>query len=660
MTTPKLPLEQAYDLALKHHEAGRLPEAEALYRQILAQQPRHAVALELLGVIAHQVGKNDVAVDLIRQAIALEPNFPEAFNNLSVALKELGRFPEAIAACRQAITVYPKYTSAYNNLGNVLKDTGQLNDAVAAYRQALTFEPNNTSAHLNLGNALKDQGRIDEAIASYRRVLALSPDYAEAYSNLGAALQTKGDLDEAIAAFHRSIALSPRFPDSYNNLGVALKDQAQLDEAIAAYRQALALNPTLADVHSNLIFTMHCHPAYDALAIAAEYRRWNHQHAEPLKQFIRPFSNNRSPDRRLRIGYVSPDLREHPVGWFLLPLLANHDRQRFEVFCYAQSPASDAFTQRLRSHTDAWRSIVGVSDMQAADLIRQDHIDILVDLAMHTAGNRLLLFAHKPAPVQACYLAYCSSTGLATMDYRLSDPYLDPPGADDSLYTEQTLRLPETYWCYQPTLTVPEVGPLPSLAQGRVTFASLNNFCKVSEATLATWGKLLRAVPSAQLVLHSCAGSHRQKLHEWMAQDGIDVSRVQLVGKMPLADYFRLYQRIDIALDTFPYGGGTTTCDALWMGVPVVSLRGQTAVGRGGLSILSNVGLPELVGQSEDEYVHIAQALAEDLPRLTHLRATLRNRMQQSPLMDAQRFARNVEAAYRQMWAAYCAPPAPR
>jgi protein O-GlcNAc transferase len=291
-----------------------------------------------------------------------------------------------------------------------------------------------------------------------------------------------------------------------------------------------------------------------------------------------------------------------------------------------------------------------------ADLIRQDKIDILVDLSMHTWGNRLLVFARKPAPVQVTYLAYCSSTGLQTIDYRLSDPYLDPLGGDESIYSEKTVRLPETFWCYQPIVR-PDVGKLPALGNGFVTFGCLNNFAKVSEPTLASWGRLLRATPGSQLLLHALEGSHRQRVVERLGREGVEDGRVRFVSRMGANEYFEMYRQIDIALDTFPQGGGTTTCDALWMGAPVVSLAGKTAAGRGGLSILSNLGLAELVGQNEEEYVRLGVQLARDIPRLSNLRSTLRQRMERSPLMDGPRFARNVEAAYRGMWETWCSRP---
>jgi protein O-GlcNAc transferase len=749
--TPPIVIQQAFDLALQHHQAGRLQEAEALYRQILAQQPAHAGALHLLGLMAHQIGRNDIAANLISRAIALDPSVPEAHINLGNALKDLGQLDAAIAAYRRAIALRPGYAEAFSNLGNALKDFGQLDEAVAAHRQAVAFNPdlpeghNNlgsalkdrgqhdeaiaafrkaialrpayVEAHSNLGNALRDAGQFDEAIAAFRRTIALSPNYAEVHGNLGVALIDSGQLDEAIAEFRRTIALNPNlieahmnlgnalkdkgqldeaiavfrqaitlrptFPQAHNNLGNALKDagqpdaaitayqqaialdpnlpethnnlgnaltsKGQLDEAIAACRRAIALRPSYCEAHSNLILALHYHPAYDAHALAEEHHRWNREHAEPLRPFLRPHENNRDGDRRLRIGYISPDFRDHAVGRFLLPLLRHHDHAAYQIVCYSDVHFEDAMTDRLRANADEWHKIAGLSDERVAEKIRLDQIDILVDLAAHTAGNRLRVFALKPAPVQATYLAYCSSTGLETIDFRLSDPNLDPPG-DESFYSEQTIRLPDTYWCYQSIDPSPDVAPPPALSQGAVTFGCLNNFCKVSPPALDLWIKLLAANPTSRLLLYAPDGSHRRRVRDLLNREGIEDRRLTFLDRVSFTDYFKLYDQIDIALDPFPYNGGTTTCDALWMGVPVVTLRGRTAVGRGGASILTNVGLPDLIAPTPHEYVQIAAALANDLPRLAELRRTLRPRMQASPLMDAPKFTRNVEAAYQQMW----------
>jgi len=685
---PELTSEQAMRLAVEHHQAGHLQEAECIYRQVLARQPRHAEALGLLGAIAYQTGRNDIAVDLIQQAIALKPGLAEAHNNLGSALKDTGRLDEAIAAYRQAIALKSDFAEAHSNLGNALANAGRLDEAIVAYRQAITLKPDFAeaygnlgiamanaglgdeaiaayrqaivlkpdlaSAHINLGNALVNAGRLDEAIAACRQTIALKPDIAEAYFNLGNALANARLADQAIAAYRRAIALKPDLTMAHNNLGSVLKDAGRLDEAIAAYRQALTLNPDDSKAHSNLVYAIQFHPAYDAPTIAEEHRRWNQRHATPLQPYLQPHLNDPSPCRRLRVGYISPDFREHVVGRFLLPLLANHDKSQIHVFAYADVLEHDALTRTLGSHVDDWRSIVGLPDDKAAALIRQDGIDILVDLTMHMAHNRMLIFARKPAPVQVTYLAYCSTTGLDTIDYRLSDHYLDPPGANESVYSEKTLRLPETYWCYQPGRACPEVRQVPALTQGYITFGCLNNFCKVNEPTLATWARILLATPNSRLLLHAGEGAHRLVVQERLRREGIEPQRVRFSPSVPSPEYFSLYHNIDLALDPFPYGGGTTTCDSLYMGVPVVSLVGKTGVGRGGLSILSNLGLPELAVRSEDEYVHLATTLATDLTRLCDLRSTLRRRMEQSPLMDAQRFARGIEAAYRDMWRTWC------
>jgi protein O-GlcNAc transferase len=621
-------LQQQLASGLSHHQAGRLAEAEKIYRQVLAIQPNHAAALHLLGMLAAQIGQLDAAVELIRQAIRLKPDLAEA----------------------------------HNNLGNALKGKEQIDEAIASYRQAIRLKTDYAEAYYNLGNALQLKGQLDEAIVALRQAVRLKPDLAEAHCNLGNALQGRRQLDEAISSLRQAIRLKPDFAEAHAILGNALKDVGQLDEAIVSYRHAIQIKPDYELAHGNLIYALHFHPGYDARMIYEEHRRWNEQHAEPLKKFIEPHTNSRDLDRPLRIGYMSPDFREHPVGRFLLPLLAAHDPDHFAVFCYSDVPRSDHTTGLFRRRAKQWRDTFGLTDERMARLIREDQIDILVDLTMHAAMNRMLLFARKPAPVQVTYLAYCSTTGLDTMDYRLTDPHLDPPRITDAFYSEESIRLPETYWCYPLDDQSPDVSPLPALSAGEVTFGCLNNFCKVSQDALELWIQLLRATPKSHLILHAHEGSQRQRVRDLLEHQGVDPQRLKFVGKVPFSEYFKLYEQIDIGLDPFPCNGGTTTCDSLWMGVPVVTLAGQKAVGRGGVSVLHNVGLPELIAETPEQYVQIAANLAKDLPRLAELRRTLRPRMQASPLMDAPRFARNVEAAYRQMWRnwvseAHAAPP---
>jgi len=673
-------------------EKGQLKEAAEACRQAVRLDPNSVVALNNLGAALQAPEQLDEAIAAYRAALRINPDLPETHNNLGnallakrqldeaiaefqqavrlkpdsadihrnlgSALYEKGRLDEAIAAHRQAIRLQPDYADAYNNLGLALTEKGDLDEAITACRQAIRLKPDLAEAHNSLGNALGNKRQLDEAVASYRQAIRLKPDLAEAHYNLGNALTDKGQLDEAVASFRQAIRLKPDFAGAHCNLGNALKDKGQLDQAIASYRQAIWIKPDFAGAHGNLTLALHYDPGYDAKMIYEELCRWNQQHAEPLKKLILPHANNRDPGRRLRIGYVSPDFRECVVAPSLLPLLREHDHRQMEIFCYANVLRPDARTEQLRRYADVWRSIVGLSDSQTADLIRQDRIDVLVDLALQAANNRLLVFAQKPAPVQVTYLAYPSSSGMTTMDYRLSDPYLDPPGGDESVYSEQTIRLPETYWCYSIARPAPEPSPLPAVAAGYVTFGCLNNFVKVSPPALDLWADILRAVPRSRLILHSNPGAHLDTVWERFAGKGISPDRLEFYlewGNWP--KYLQTYGRIDIALDPFPWGGGITTCDALWMGVPVVSLVGRTAVGRAGLSILSNVGLPDLVASTPDEYMRLAVRLANDLPRLKDLHATLRQRMQASPLMDAPRFARNIEVAYRQMWRNWCAQP---
>jgi predicted O-linked N-acetylglucosamine transferase (SPINDLY family) len=606
--------------AVRLHEAGQLQAAERVYRRVLALEPKQADAWHLLGVVAYQVGKYALAVEYIGRAIGLKGTEAAFHSNLGNALRAAGKLDEAVACYRRALELKPDYAQALNNLGIALNDQGKPDEGAACFRRASELKPDFAEAHNNLGNAFLDQMKLDEAVACYRRALELKPDYAEAH----------------------------------HNLGIACKDQGKLDEALACYRRALKLQPDDATVHSSLACTLNFCPGQNARTIYEEHRRWNQQHAEPLAKFIRPHANDRTADRRLRVAYVSPDFRWHPVGRFLLPLLQSHDHREFEIFCYACQNSSDFITARCQAHADVWRNVADCADEQLATTVREDHIDILVDLSMHMAKNRLLVFARKPAPVQVAYLAYAGTTGLRMMDYRLTDPYLDSPEERPEFYGEQSVCLPETYWCYLAVREAPAVDRLPALRTGHVTFGCLNNFCKVTAPTLAAWSHLLQAVPASRLILHAHAGSHRDRVLEFFAQDGVPPERVTFVPMLAPADYFRKYEQIDVALDPFPYNGGTTTCDALWMGVPVVSLAGQTAVGRGGFSILSNLGLTELVAHDSGQYVGIAAELAGNLSRLGGLRQTLRERMQMSPLMDAPRFARNVETAYRTMWRRWC------
>jgi len=633
-------------------------------RRALQLKPDYPDAHNNLGNALRECGQLDEGVAAYRRALQLKPDLPETYNNLGNGLREQGQLDEASAAYRRALELRPDYTEAHINLGVALAEQGKIVQAIAMYRRALELKPGYAEVYTNLGNALRQQGQLSEALVAYRHALQLKPDLPETYNNLGVALAEQGQLDEAVDTYHRVLGFKPGYPETHINLGNALRDQGRLDEAVAAYRRALQLQPEHAPVHSNLVYTLHFHPGQDGRIIAGEHQRWNQQFAEPLKRFIQPHANDRRPGRRLRIGYVSPDFREHVVGMYLMPLFHCHDSGQFEILCYSGVVKPDHLTEEFRQRAHRWRSTLGVGDEALAEMIRQDGVDILVDLTLHMAGNRLPVFARRPAPVQVSFAGYPGSAGLETIRYRISDGYLE--GDLQSNIEHQTSNIAagqvcliDSYWCYDPCGVEVKVNGLPAQESGRVTFGCLNNFCKINEPVLRLWASVLGRVKDSRLVLLSRVGSHRQQTLEVLVREGVQEHRVEFVDLLPRQAYLESYHRVDIALDPFPYNGHGTSLDALWMGVPVVSLAGGHPVARAGFSQLSNIGLPELVAFSEEEYVRVAVQLAHDIPRLAELRATLRSRMEASPVMDAPRFAGNIESAYRTMWQCWCAEQQP-
>ena len=597
-------------------------------------------------------------VELEIHARLLIEQYPDsgfAWKVLGTSLWVQGK--EALPALRKATELLPDDAEAHNNLALALKDLGQLDDAVASYRRALEINPNLVEAHNNLGIVLKDLGQLESAVASCRRALEIKPDLAEAYSTLGYALHSLGKLDEALASYRRATEIKPDFAEGYSNLGTIFKDAGRLDEAIACYRRAVMLDPHYTQAHSNLVYTLYFHPAFDERAILAEVKQFASTHPSPLQpSFSLSAGHDYTPERRLRIGYVSPDFRNHCQSLFTIPLLSNHDHTQFEIYCYAQLARPDKISERLSSYADVWRSTNGKSDAQLAEMVANDGIDILVDLTMHMDKGRPMLFARKPAPVQVAWLAYPGTTGLPAMDYRLTDPWLDPLELGDDRYTETSIRLPDTFWCYAP-LDADGLHPnaLPALTAGYVTFGCLNNFCKVSDDTLHRWGQVMARVPSSRLILLAYAGLHRQRILDLLGKFDVTPERIEFVEYRPRSQYLQTYHRIDICLDTLPYNGHTTSLDAYWMGVPVVTQVGHTIVGRAGWSQLNNLGLPELAAFDEQAFIDIAIALALDMPRLSQLRYSLRDRLEASPLMDGKRFASAIETVYRQIWLKKCA-----
>lgn len=640
------------DLGVVLQRGGEPAAAAAVYRAALARRPEEPRLLGNLGAVLRELGDLDEAMRLLQVAARLEPHAASHAVNLGIVHCERREFAAADSILRAVLAREPENADAAFNLGNALRGLGRPREAIEHYRRAAAHRPGHAEALNNLGNAYKETGDFAAAMAAFDAALTARPSYTAAINNAGCLLRTLGRLDEAEDMLRRGLHLDPRHPALHDNLANVLKDAGALDEAIVHYRRALELDPGNAATHSNLAYALSFQCA-EPEPLLAECRRWAARFAAPLERVAADAARDLAPDRRLKVGYVSGDFREHCQSLFTLPLLAHHDRGEVEIFCYSSVERPDAWTRRLESHADAWREARALDDDELARLVSEDRIDVLVDLNMHMANGRPLLFARKPAPVQIAWLAYPGTTGIEAIDYRLSDPRLDPQGTDHH-YSERTLRLPDTFWCYDPQSEAPGVNDLPALAKGHVTLGCFNNPCKLTDRTLDLWGRVMRAIPRAHLRLMSPAGRHRERLRSRLEAHGIAAERLSFAEFRPREEYLRSYHGIDFGLDTLPYNGHTTSLDALWMGVPIVTRLGETCVGRAGLSQLFHLGLVDLVAGTDEAFVAIAVALAADLDRLRTLRQSLRATMQRSPLMDAARFAHHIERAYRCAWRAHC------
>lgn len=535
-----------------------------------------------------------------------------------------------------------------------LQQAGQIPTAKMVFELIVAADVDHADAIFFLGVTCHQLGQSAQGIDFMRRAISLQPNNRLYHFNFGIINAEMGDTDAAIEAYERSIQIQPT-ADACNNCAGLLLNQGRLDEALELFRRGSELNPDDIDQQSNFLYTL----SYKPHPNVREIFNWHKQFGQRHERAIAPMPprarvDGVRADQRLRIGYVSADFRQHAVAHFIEPVLAAHDAKRFEIFCYYNYPVSDAVTLRFEKLAHHWRVIANRSDEDVANMIRVDGIDILVDLAGHTPLNRLRVFARKPAPVQASWIGYSSTTGLTRMDYRITDTVSDPIGVTDDLYTEKLVRLPDTYSCFQPLANSPDVAGLPATQSGHVTFGSFNNFIKMTPEVLQTWARILQRVPTSILLL-KYRSFEAQKILALVltafAKYGVQPARIHFLGSDDYYTHLRAYHQVDIALDTFPHNGDTTTCDALWMGVAVVVNTGVNHVGLMGASRLRSVGLEDLVARDNDHYVDIACALANDVPRLEKLRATLRETMKASPLMDAPRFTRNLEAAYENMWA---------
>ena len=611
-----------------------------------------------LGVALQALGRSSEAEASIRRALELKPTYYEAHINLGRILCALGRTAEAESSLRRALELKPDDCEAHNSLGAFLQEQGRASEAEACYRRALELKPDSHFAHFNLGIALQDLGRLPEAEASFRRAIELKPDAYQAHTNLGNVLQAVRRFSEAEASYRRALELEPASEATHSNLGSALRELGRLNEAESCFRRALELDPDCHEARSNLLFTLNCTDRLSRAELFGEHLRWALQHEVPLIAQRQAHPNTRDSRRKLRIGYVSPDFRRHSVAYFIEPVLAGHVRDAFEVFCYSNVVTPDRMTQHLLGLSDSARSITAMSDARAAELVRSDRIDILVDLAGHTSRGRLGLFALKPAPVQVSYLGYPNTSGIGAIDWRLTDLHADPPGESDTFHSEQIARLPASFLCFRPPVEAPEVQLSPHLRKGYITFGSFNVLSKITPGVVAAWAQLLDRMPRSRLLLKAAGLSDpggRERLTREFAQHGIAGARLAL---LPMDNDFTAhlarYHEIDVGLDPFPYNGTTTTLEALWMGVPVISIAGDRHGARVGASILANLGLDELVGRNVEHYQTLAAALAADHARLSSLRQTMRERISASPLRDEAQFVRALENAYREMWRQWC------
>lgn len=623
-TVPSLNISATLEAACGHLAAGQLAAAETLCRQILRVNPDEPEALSCLATIAFHLGRTDQAIALIGAAIAAHPTSTEYLNNLGTMLRTQGKYAEAIASLRQALAHTPTHALVHYNLANCLRDQRDLVGAAHSYAAAIAAQADFADAHFHLGNVLAEQGQIDAAAERFLATIAIQADHAGACYNLGN----------------------------------ARTDQGRLEEAVLAYRRAIVIDPGFSEARSNLLLTLQYLDSTTPEAAFAEARKFAEQHETPLRSGWTQHDNSRDPHRRLRVGYVSADFRRHSVAYFAESLLGHHDRSRIEVFCYYNNSGADQVTQRFMALADHWIVCRHLDDAALAARIRQDGIDILVDLAGHSAHHRLLMFARKPAPVQVTYLGYPATTGLSAIDYRITDLHADPADTGDAFYSERLIRLPDTFLCYRPPEIVMAVQPTPALRNGHITFGSFNALQKITPRVLALWSRLLIMLPSARLLLKA-AGLEQEATHQRILQvfesHGVARRRIVVAGKeASFESHLKRYHEVDIGLDPFPYNGTTTTLEAMWMGVPTVTLRGNRHATRVGTSLLINVGMDNWIASSEDAYLQIAFAMAGDVTKLDCMRSGMRARLQESPLLNAKHLAGQIEAVYRTVWQAWC------
>lgn len=679
------------DEGLEHHRAGRAPAAEQLYRQVLDRDPGNAEAHHLIGVLRFQEGKPQQAVTAFQHALAADPENPKILANFAAAHLVLGRVGAAIEAFERAVVTAPETPELLKNLGTAYRQANRLEDAVFAGARSVEFFPDDSAAHANLAAALLSLGRHEDALAAAEKAVRLSPKDADAQNTLGSALLACHRHDEAIEALERAVKSAPDLVEASRNLALALQEarryeaaaerydtviekwpedasayaglgrtrrlQGRLADAIAAGRKAVALNPASSNYLSNLLFCLIGSADQDGPSLKAEHLEWAARFAGSPPQ--RNFFNSRDPARRLRIGFVSADFRDHPVGRIVESVFGARDPEAVEIICYSNGASHDQRSEAIATTVDRFVPIVGLSDEGVASKIIEDRIDILVDLAGHSARNRLGVFALKPAPIQASWLGYMATTGLSAIDYVIGDPVHTPVSFDDH-FVESVARLPRDLACFVAPDAELAVASVPSLRSGGIIFGAFNNPGKMNERVIGLWARILNDVAGSVLLMRyaGCEDAAVQRnFADRFAAHGIAPARLLFEGSGDYENVLRAYNRVDIALDTFPYSGTMTTMEALWMGVPVVALSGDRMTARQSAAHLTAAGLDRLVAADEEAYRQNAVDLAGDPETLTDLRAGMRERLLTSELMDAAGLAHALEEFWREMWRCWCATP---
>ena len=645
--------EAHLNLGVALEAEGELTEAEACYREALRLDPASSEARFNLGNVLRSQERRPEAVDAYQEAIRLNPRHAAAHNNLGTVYSAMEEHAKAADCYRAVIATDPRHAGAHNNLGNELRKLDQPAPAMEYFKKALELQPDFADAHNNLGLAYFDLERTNEAIACYKRALQYKPDLIETHANMAQAYKKIGLFASAVEHYRQILRLRPDDSGVYGSMALVLAYQGKLDDAIECQEQACRLNPKHAPM-----FTFNYSPRFSAEQLFEEHRRWG-EHFREVDDPLPPLTPGGDPKRPLRVGYVTPDLRKHSVAYFIEPVLANHDPARFEIYCYVEisKAKEDDTTQRLKAMSKHWINTCGLDDRALAERMRADGIDILVDLAGHTGSNRLLAFRYRPAPVQVTYLGYCNTTGLPAVQYRLTDSWADPPG-QERFHTEELVRLPSGFLCYLPPKDSPPVADAPAAHAGFITFGSFNIASKTTPEVVELWARLMHAVPESRLILKNRSTRDQETRDHYYAlfqQHGIVRERIDQISWLHDHDaHLGLYSRIDIGLDTFPYNGTTTTCEALWMGVPVIALAGERHAARVGVSLLTRLGLEDLIARTPEDYIEIARRLSHDPHKLSELRHSLRGRIQASTLGDGAAFTRELEDVYREMWRRWC------